>query len=161
LLNDTRDREFEGVERPYLLNVGALHSGDWPSMTPGRAELDVRLGFPIGMKPVEAQDLLSGAVAMADANAAVDFRGFRAEGYSFDPCSSLVRLLSDCHAEVRGGELRAQPARATTDLRFFEGDAVCYGPTGEGLHGVDEWVDLESIADVATVLAMLIRRWGA
>jgi acetylornithine deacetylase len=161
LLNDTRDREFEGVERPYLLNVGALHSGDWPSMTPGRAELDVRLGFPIGMKPVEAQDLLSGAVAMADANAAVDFRGFRAEGYSFDPCSSLVRLLSECHAEVRGGELRAQPARATTDLRFFEGDAVCYGPTGEGLHGVDEWVDLESIADVATVLAMLIRRWGA
>jgi acetylornithine deacetylase/succinyl-diaminopimelate desuccinylase-like protein len=28
------------------------------------------------------------------------------------------------------------------------------------LHGVDEWVDLESIADVAMVLALLLRRWG-
>jgi acetylornithine deacetylase len=160
-LNDSPDPEFEGVERPYLLNVGALHSGDWPSMTPGRAQLDVRLGFPISMKPAEAQDLLAGAVAVADANAAVEFRGFRAEGYSFDQGSNLVRLLSDCHAEVRGGELQAPPARATTDLRFFAGDGVCYGPSGEGLHGVDEWVDLESIADVATVLALLIRRWGA
>jgi acetylornithine deacetylase len=62
---------------------------------------------------------------------------------------------------VRGGELQAPPARATTDLRFFAGDGVCYGPSGEGLHGVDEWVDVESIADVATVLALLIRRWGA
>jgi acetylornithine deacetylase/succinyl-diaminopimelate desuccinylase-like protein len=28
------------------------------------------------------------------------------------------------------------------------------------LHGVDEWVDIESIADTATALALLIRRWG-
>jgi acetylornithine deacetylase len=160
-LNESPDPEFAGLERPYLLNVGALHSGDWPSMTPGRAELDVRLGFPIRMDPAEAQELLGAAVARADGNAAVEFRGFRAEGYSFDPGSDLVRLLGECHAEVRGGELRAEPARATTDLRFFDGQAVCYGPTGAGLHGVDEWVDLESIAEVATVLAVLIRRWSA
>jgi acetylornithine deacetylase len=159
-LNESPEPEFDGVERPYLLNVGALHSGDWPSMTPGRAELDVRLGFPIRMDPAEAQGLLSAAVARADGNAAVEFRGFRAEGYSFDRGSDLVRLLGECHTEVRGGELEAEPARATTDLRFFEGQAVCYGPTGAGLHGVDEWVDLESIAEVATVLALLIRRWG-
>jgi acetylornithine deacetylase len=63
---------------------------------------------------------------------------------------------------VRGAELNAEPARATTDLRFFQpGQAVCYGPTGEGLHGVDEWVDLDSIAEVATTLALLIQRWGS
>ncbi len=159
-LNRSPDPQFEGIERPYLLNVGALHSGDWPSMTPGRAELDVRLGFPIRMDPGEAQALLAAAVARADEDALVEFRGFRAQGYSFDPASDLVRLLGECHTEVRGGELKAEPARATTDLRFFEGQAVCYGPTGAGLHGVDEWVALESIAEVATVLALLIRRWG-
>ena len=84
----------------------------------------------------------------------------RARGYSFDPDSPFVRLLGDCHEEVRGGRPSPDPSRATTDLRFFEGQAVCYGPTGENLHGVDEWVDLESIADVATVIAVLIRRWG-
>ncbi|MGH3115591.1 MAG: M20/M25/M40 family metallo-hydrolase, partial [Gaiellales bacterium] len=74
--------------------------------------------------------------------------------------------LSECHEEVRGGALEPEPSRATTDLRFFApplgpGQAVCYGPTGEGLHGVDEWVDVESIADVATVLALVLRRWGS
>jgi acetylornithine deacetylase len=160
-LNESPEPEFDGVEQPYLLNVGALHSGDWPSMTPGRAELDVRLGFPIRMEPAEAQTRLAEAVERAQPGAEVEFRGFRARGYAFDPGAPLVSLLSDCHLEVSGRALEPKPARATTDLRFFEGNAVCYGPTGNGLHGVDEWIDLESIAETATTLALLIRRWSA
>ena len=160
-LNADPEPEFVGVERPYLLNVGALHAGDWPSMTPGRAELDVRLGFPIRMDPADAQARLAEAVHGVDSEARVQFRGFRARGYAFPADTQLVGLLAECHEEVRGGQLRAEPARATTDLRFFEGtQAVCYGPTGDGFHGADEWVDLESIADVAAVLALLIRRWS-
>jgi acetylornithine deacetylase len=161
-LNAEPEPEFEGVERPYLLNVGALHAGDWPSMTPGEAELDVRLGFPIRMEPAEAQARLAEAVAGADPSARVDFRGFRARGYAFDPESEFVRLLCDCHEELHDRRPVPEPSRATTDLRFFAGGpAACYGPTGDGLHGVDEWVDLPSIADVATVIALLIRRWGS
>jgi acetylornithine deacetylase len=159
-LNASPDPELAGIDKPYLLNVGALHAGDWASMTPGRATLDVRLGFPIRMAPAEAQERLEAAVNAADADAEIEFRGFRARGYAFDSDSPFVRLLGDCHEEVRGGRPRPDPSRATTDLRFFEGQAVCYGPTGEGLHGVDEWVDLESIADVATVIALLVRRWA-
>ena len=159
-LNAEPEPEVAGLNHPYLLNVGALHAGDWASMTPGRATLDVRLGFPIRMEPAEAQERLAAAVRAADPAAQVEFRGFRARGYSFDPESPFVRLLGDCHEEVRGGRPRPDPSRATTDLRFFEGQAVCYGPTGDDLHGVDEWVDLQSIADVATVIALLIRRWG-
>ena len=159
-LNAEPEPEVAGLNHPYLLNVGALHAGDWASMTPGRAILDVRLGFPIRMEPAEAQERLAAAVRAADPATQVEFRGFRARGYSFDPESPFVRLLGDCHEEVRGGRPRPDPSRATTDLRFFEGQAVCYGPTGDDLHGVDEWVDLQSIADVATVIALLIRRWG-
>jgi acetylornithine deacetylase len=159
-LNAQPEPEFAGVERPYLLNVGALHAGDWPSMAPGRAELDVRLGFPLRLAPAEAQERLAATARRADPTAHVEFRGFRARGYAFGADTPLVRLLAECHTEVRGRPLEAEPARATTDLRFFEGaQAVCYGPTGDGLHGVDEWVELESIAEVATVLALLIRRW--
>jgi acetylornithine deacetylase len=160
-LNEEPDPELAGVEHPYLLNVGALHSGDWASMTPGSAVLDVRLGFPIRMEPGEAQERLAAAVRAVDPAAGVEFRGFCARGYAFDAESPFVHLLGDCHEEVRGGRPRPEPSRATTDLRFFEGQAVCYGPTGDNLHGVDEWVDLESVADVATVIALLVRRWGS
>ncbi|HEX5470176.1 MAG TPA: ArgE/DapE family deacylase [Gaiellaceae bacterium] len=158
-LNEEPDPELAGLEHPYLLNVGALHAGDWASMTPGKAVLDVRLGFPIRMEPAEAQERLAAAVRAADRAATVEFRGFRARGYAFDAESPFVRLLGDCHEDVRGGRPRPEPSRATTDLRFFDGQAVCYGPTGDNLHGVDEWVDLESVADVAAVVALLVRRW--
>jgi acetylornithine deacetylase/succinyl-diaminopimelate desuccinylase-like protein len=97
-----------------------MHAGDRPSMTPGKAELDVRLGLRIRMEPSEGQD----------------------------------RLIQAVH----GRPPKPEPSRATTDLRFFTpplrpGQAVCYGPSGDGLHGVDEWVDLESIA------ALLLHRW--
>ena len=163
-LNAEPEPEFAGLERPYLLNVGALHAGDWPSTTPGRAELDVRLGLPLRMEPADGHARLAEAVRTVAPAARVEFRGFRARGYAFDE-TPLVGLLSRCHEEVHGGRPVPEPSRATTDLRFFApplgtGQAVCYGPTGDGLHGVDEWVDLESIADVATVLALLLRRWG-
>jgi acetylornithine deacetylase len=164
-LNADPEPEFAGLERPYLLNAGALHAGDWPSTTPGKAELDVRLGLPIRLDPRDGQARLESAVQSVDPTARVEFRGFRARGYAFDDTSPLTTLLCDCHEAVHGHRPKPEPSRATTDLRFFSpplgpGQAVCYGPTGEGLHGVDEWVDLESIADVATVLALLIRRWG-
>ena len=160
-LNAEPEPEFEGIARPYLLNVGALHAGDWPSSAPGRAVLDVRLGFPIRMSPEEAHARIADTVERVQPEAGVEFRGLRARGYAFPADSELVTLLESCHEELHGSRPRPDPSRATTDLRFFEGQAVCYGPTGDGLHGVDEWVDLPSIADVATVLALLIRRWGS
>ena len=164
-LNEDPEPEFAGMEWPYLLNVGALHAGDWPSTTPGRAEVDVRLGLPIRMDPAEGQERLIETVRSVTADARVEFRGFRAPGYAFDEASPLVSLLCRCHEEVHGRRPLPEPSRATTDLRFFTpplgpDQAVCYGPTGGGLHGVDEWLDLESVADVATVLALLLRRWG-
>jgi acetylornithine deacetylase len=164
-LNADVEPEFAGLESPYLLNPGALHAGDWPSTTPGKAELDVRLGLPIRLEPAEGQARLAAAVRSVAPAARVEFRGFRARGYAFDQRSPLITLLCDCHEAVHGRRPKPEPSRATTDLRFFvpplgPGQAVCYGPTGDGLHGVDEWVDLESIADVATVLGLLLRRWG-
>ena len=75
-------------------------------------------------------------------------------GLAFDPDGAL-------YVAEAGRGAGAVPSPAT-DPRCFTvstGAIVCYGPTGENLHGVDEWVDLESIADVAIVIALLIRRW--
>jgi acetylornithine deacetylase len=161
-LNAEPEAELPGVGAPYLLNVGALHAGDWPSTSPGLAELDVRLGFPVRMEPAQAQARLAAAVRAAVPDARVEFRGFRARGYSFEPDTPLASLLSACHEELHGAPPRVEAGRATTDLRWFQpGQAACYGPTSSGSHAVDEWVSIASIANVATVVALLLRRWGA
>jgi acetylornithine deacetylase len=162
--NERPDAVFAGVERPYLLNIGALHAGDWPSNTPAKAQLDVRMGFPIALEPTTAQERLLAAVKRVAPHAEVEFRGQRAFGYSFDPEQPFVRLLRDCHEQVHGVAPAVMAGRGTTDLRFFERPfrvpgAACYGPTGGGYHGVDEWVDLESIRDVAAVVGLVLRRW--
>jgi acetylornithine deacetylase len=160
-LNARPEAEFWGIGAPYLLNLGALHSGDWPSTSPGIAELDVRLGFPIRMDPAQAQARLASAVREAVPDARVEFRGFRARGYAFEASTPLALLLAECHEAVHGERPSVAAGRATTDLRWFHpGQATCYGPTSSGSHAVDEWVSISSIVDVATVLASLLRRWG-
>jgi acetylornithine deacetylase len=160
-LNSSPETEFWGVPSPYLLNVGALHGGDWPSTSPGVAELDVRLGFPIRMDPAQAQARLASAVLDAVPGTRVEFRGFRARGYAFAPDTPLATLLADCHEAAHGGRPGFESGRATTDLRWFHpGQAACYGPASSGSHAVDEWVSISSIAEVASVLGLLLRRWG-
>ncbi len=161
-LNATPEAQFRGVGAPYLLNVGALHAGDWPSTSPGVAELDVRLGFPIRMEPAQAQARLATAVREAVPEARIEFRGFRARGYAFEADTPLATALAECHEEAHGTRPPVQAGRATTDLRWFHpGQAACYGPASSGSHAVDEWVSISSIAEVATVLALLLRSWGA
>jgi acetylornithine deacetylase len=163
-LNAQPEREFEAFSKPYLLNVGALHAGDWPATSPGRAVLDVRLGFPIALPPQQAQERLRAAVHRAAPDAEVVFRGFRARGHSLDPTNAVVRLLRECHADVHGSEPQLAATRATSDLRYFQppvstSPAAMYGPTGGGYHAADEWVELDSIRDVATVLALFLLRF--
>jgi acetylornithine deacetylase len=163
-LNSRPEPEFEAFSKPYLLNVGALHAGDWPATSPGRAVLDVRLGFPIALPPAQAQVALRAAVHRAASDAEVEFRGFRARGYSLDASNDVVRLVRESHAEVHGSQPELTATRATSDLRYFQppvgpGVAAMYGPSGGGYHAADEWVSLESIRDAATVLALFLLRF--
>jgi acetylornithine deacetylase len=37
--------------------------------------------------------------------------------------------------------------------------AVCFGPRGERIHGIDERVSLRSVTESAQVLGLFIRDW--
>ncbi len=81
--------------------------------------------------------------------------------YEVDAAHPLPRAL--------GVTARAAGCRANTIGMSFWTDAavlgeagipsVLFGPTGAGLHGVDEWVDLASVRQCRDALAGLIRDW--
>lgn len=73
----------------------------------------------------------------------------------------LIQAIRDSRADLgMGSELTGFPA--VTDAAFYAGagvDAVIYGPSGAGLHGEDEYVEIDSLTECAKVYAATILRW--
>jgi len=108
-------------------------------------------------------DALANDPEMAGASAEIEWRGFQAEGAEMDPGHPMMDLLSRLHHEVTGDRIEPLASTATTDARFFQlyGDtpATCYGPEADAIHGIDESVSLDSMMQVATVLALFMAEW--
>jgi acetylornithine deacetylase len=70
----------------------------------------------------------------------------------------VPELLGWAHEQVVGSPAGRTAFTATTDARQVDG-ALCYGPLAGSLHGADEWVDLASLEQTATVVALTAGRW--
>lgn len=157
--------------RHYAVNLGTLHAGDWTSSVPSTARLGLRLGFPRSWSPDEAEGRVREAIA-AIAAADPGFRiaptvtltGFRARGYLLDSKSPLVRDLAAAHRQAHGVAPPIFSLGSTTDARIYLEagiPAVCFGPIGHDLHGIDESVELDSIVAAArTLVRFLLWRFG-
>ncbi|MEP7117974.1 MAG: ArgE/DapE family deacylase [Acidobacteriota bacterium] len=119
--------------------------------------------------PGEAEDVLTEEIAAIIARLTAADPSFRAEvttlfgrpPYEIDPTHPLPQALT---AAAKSAGCRAD----TIGMSFWTDAAVLgaagipsvlFGPTGAGLHGVDEWVDLHSVRQCRDALAMLIRDW--
>ena len=159
-------------ERAYNINLGKVSAGDWTSSAPASATFSVRIGFPRSWSPDEAEVRIRAAIsAMAEADPdfsaqpTVTLTGFRARGHFIDAGTPLVRDLSRAHADAHGAPPPAFMLGSTSDARIYLEDfgipAVCYGARGRNLHGVDEYVELQSIKDAARTLArFILMRFG-
>ncbi len=93
----------------------------------------------------------------------ISFYGFHAEGFSIDPNQELFDVLGEAHLAVVDEPMDTGSFTATTDARFYnlyyDIPATCYGPTGDGLHAPNEWVDLESVKRVTKTYAVFLLKW--
>ncbi|KAH0001282.1 putative metallopeptidase, partial [Aureobasidium melanogenum] len=75
----------------------------------------------------------------------------------------LLVTTAKAVADVRGEkEVRPTAAKFWTDAALLSEAGIpslVFGPTGEGLHGKDEWVDVESIMVVEQVMREVIERF--
>lgn len=153
-------------QNPYAVNLGKLQAGDWTSSAPVTATFDLRIGFPRGWSPAEAERKVRAAIAaIAEAEnfpvaPEVTLTGFRARGYLIDSTAPLVRDLAAAHMDAHGVTPKTYSLGSTTDARVYLNDfgipAVCFGAVGHRLHGVDEYVELPSIVAAARTLARFL-----
>ena len=158
-------------DHPINFNLGRIEGGEWSSSVSTHCRADLRLGFYPGVKPAEVraevESLVRAAHAAHPAHASVkvdvSYHGFQAEGCVVDLQQPAMQALMQAHHDITGRPAATRAATATTDVRFFHlyGNipATCYGPRGANIHGVDEWVSIDSMQQVTAVLALFIARW--
>jgi acetylornithine deacetylase len=156
---------------PVNFNLGKIEGGDWTSSVPCTAAVDIRVGFYPGMTLSAVKAALEGRIDRAlrerrelkGATVAIEYRGFQAEGCVMATDTPLMTTLSAAHQRIAGAPIETMASTATTDARFFELyggiPATCYGAVGGGYHGIDEWVSIDSMMQVAEVLALFVAEW--
>jgi len=132
----------------------------------------VRIGFypdmKVGKAKAEIEAVLAAAYAAHPAHESLSYQvvygGFQADGCDVPPDAPIVVAISQCHKDIAGTELVPTAFTGTTDAKFFNlyGDtpAICYGPSGgANIHGIDEWVSIDSMVQTVAVLAVFMARW--
>jgi len=162
---------FAGHEHPINFNLGRIAGGEWTSSVPTHCRVDMRLGFYPGRTPaevrVQVEAHLKAAYAAHPQHGSVrydiTYQGFQAQGLVVDTTQPVIGQLMQCHHDIAGADAPMFASTATTDVRFFHlyGNipSTCYGPHGADIHGIDEWVSINSLQRVTAVLALFIARW--
>ena len=156
------DEVFAAVrERPYGMTVGRIEGGVWTASTPHELVASIRFGFGRDLEPAEVQERMRAAVREASPEVAITFEAFRARAYAHPTTGALVDAVSAAHRTVLGSAPEPTTFTATTDARYVYGPCLCYGPSAGNLHGTDEWVDVETLVQTATVAALTAAAWTA
>jgi acetylornithine deacetylase len=161
--NPVGDPDFAAVrEKPYGMTVGRIEGGVWTASTPHELRAYVRFGFGPETLPEEIQARMRAAVAAAAPEVQIHFEGFRARAHKYPRTGPLVDVLGAAHERTLGREIEPLVNTGTVDSRYVETvPGLCYGGISGNSHGTDEWVDLDSLVQVATVVALTTAGWTA
>lgn len=169
-LNEDPPSPFDAFDHPINLNPGVISGGDWPSTVAATCTVSCRIGLYPGQDPGEARAGVEAAIAeavaasprLAENPPRVRYDGFSCEGSIVGEDEPLVQALSGAYERLHGERPPALATTATTDARHFVRmgiPAVCFGPRGEAIHGIDERVSLRSVVESAQVLGLFVRDW--
>ncbi|HYF59530.1 MAG TPA: ArgE/DapE family deacylase [Burkholderiaceae bacterium] len=158
-------------QHPINFNLGRLVGGEWASSVATHCRAEIRLSFYPDMTRERVKAAVEARLAEAHAAMAgregirwsVTYRGFQSEGCVLDRAQPLVTELAATHRDATGREVELVVGTGTTDARSFNLygpiPATCYGPRGADIHGIDEWVSIDSTMQVTEVLARFVARW--
>ena len=156
--------------RSCNLNIGTFHAGDWPSNVAGSATMECRISFV----PGETEESVKREITERIMEAAckdpwlrnrppeVEWFGWHANPWIQDETDPFIQLVQKNGRDVLGVEPPIVGKPAGLDTRFcteFGISACAFGPNGGNIHGVDEWVDLDSVVQTAKVAALTVLDW--
>jgi acetylornithine deacetylase len=167
---ETLDRNLQqgrahGMVGPSSLHASLIEGGRELSSYPDRCSLQIERrtipGEPDGAGGREVERILD-SLRAADPEFAASSRVlFARSPYEIDPTHPLTTAM--VAASQRAGHTAETIGMSFwTDAAILGGagiPSVLFGPTGAGLHGLEEWVDVQSVISCRDALVELIRSW--
>ncbi len=165
------DPHFKALNHPINFNPGIIRGGDWASSVPAWCEVDCRIAVLPGWSIAEAQKEILGCVSAAARDhrflsnnpPEVDWSGFLSEGYELTGSAEPEAAFGRAFEAVYGGPVQDLVFTALTDTRFYGLNynipSLCFGASGEAMHGFNEYVDLDSLRKATKAMALFVAEW--
>jgi len=157
--------------RSCNLNMGTLKAGDWVSTVAGFADMECRMSFVIGETEEQAKAEVEKVIAdvakndewLSENPPKVEWFGWHTDPWLQDDKHEFVQTVKTVADEVleRPVELVGKPGGL--DIRFakyFNIPSLSIGPQGGNIHGVDEYVELDSLLLNTKIVALSILKWS-
>lgn len=157
LLHAVDERAAEVRAAGGDLMVTAARGGDSAFVVPDHAECLVELRTAPDGASLAAFDEVCSMLEpewCAEAERVVQRDGWRLDDHG--PAADLAALLGE---ELGTGPTFDAPYWMEAPLWQQACPTLVCGPSGGGLHAVDEWVDLDQVAAFATAVATVLARW--
>lgn len=164
------DRRLQAGRRHALVGPASLHAsliegGRELSSYPDRCVLQLERrtipGEAEGVAGREVEEILDGLRRQDHEFRAACKSMFSRSSYEFPTAHPLAALLQ-AHARAGGAQSEVIGMSFWTDAAVLGGagiPSVLFGPTGAGLHGLEEWVDAQSVLTCRDALVSLVREW--
>ncbi len=164
------DRRLQAGPSHPLVGAASLHAsliegGRELSSYPDRCSLQIERrsipGEPEGVASREVAQILESLRSRDPEFVAASRSMFARAPYEIDPAHDLPASLTVAAASV-GHTSPTIGMSFWTDAAILGGagiPSVLFGPTGAGLHGLEEWVDTQSVLTCRDALVELARRW--
>lgn len=164
-------RNPEAAGNVTNLNVGVFSAGTWPSTVPGEAVLECRIGWPPGESREEVREQVVSTITSASASdewltenpPEIEWFGWSAEPHEVETDDPFVTQLRRNAERVTGRTGAFIGGMAGLDERFYNNyydiPAATMGPSGANIHGADEYVEIDSLVETATVMAGIAIDW--
>jgi len=165
------DPLFGHIDHPLNLNIGKIAGGDWASSVPAWCTVDCRISYLPGKSADAAEAEIRACVEglvrsdrfLSNNPPEIVVNGFHTEGFVQEPGTEAEAILAAAHESVFGAPLRTEVTPAYLDARVYalydRMTTLCYGPAGDGIHGVDERANLESVLRCTKAMALFVAEW--
>jgi len=168
LLAETKgiDPLFAEYDDPMPVNFGELHAGDWPTITPEKAEFSGMFGFLTTPKETVMRELVERVKSRGPSwlrdNVEMRFP-YRHDASRIDPGLPFVRALEASYRAAGietelGAVTSSMDAWLYTNILGIPALATGCGSLGDA-HTIDEHIVIDEIIDEAAALALFVADW--